>query len=252
MDPASRRFMWKIVDSITKTNKNRCVVLTTHTMEEAEFLSTKMGIMVQGGIFRCFGTSEHIKDKFGNGYEIEVRMQEYDDDFVRKYINDKGLKEGTQAEMVDQLVESKWVRYDVEVMIANDLGREAKNLYEVVRYYLCQQTQYKLISSLLKKFGTVEVLESYGKEYIKLLVPKLNHSAGYIFGLIEDLNLANGIQQFSVSQTQLEMIFNYFAQGGLKVGDSNKTFDAQTSYKIVSKEIEVRRQEEGLYKMPLQ
>jgi hypothetical protein len=26
-------------------------------MEEAEALSTKMGIMVRGGIFRCFGSS---------------------------------------------------------------------------------------------------------------------------------------------------------------------------------------------------
>lgn len=137
MDPASRRFMWNIVDSITKTSKHRCVVLTTHAMEEAEFLSTKMGIMVAGGIFRCFGTSQHIKDKFGDGYEIEVRMQEYDDAFLRKYINDRGLKEGTQNEMLDQLTKERWIRYDVEVMIASDLGREAKNLNEVVKYYLC-------------------------------------------------------------------------------------------------------------------
>ena len=218
-------------------------------MEEAEFLSSRMGIMVAGGIFRCFGTSEHIKDKFGNGYEIEVRMKEYDDNYIRKYINEKGLKEGNQNEMVDQLVKSKWARYDAEVHLANELGREAKNLNEVVKCYLCWQAQYKLLSCLLKKFGNVEVLESYGKEYIKFVIPKLNHSTGYVFGLIEDLNL-DGIQQFSVSQTQLEMIFNYFAQGGLKVGDSNKTFDAQTSYKIVKNEIEVRRQEEGLYLMP--
>ena len=42
-------------------------------MEEAEALSTKMGIMVKGGIFKCFGTSQHIKDKFGTGFVIEVK-----------------------------------------------------------------------------------------------------------------------------------------------------------------------------------
>jgi len=109
-------------------------------MEEAEFLSSKMGIMVAGGIFRCFGTSAHIKDKFGDGYEIEVRMQEYTNDFLRRYINDKGLKEGTQAEMLDQLTKARWIRYDVEVMIAADLGREAKNLNEIIKYFLCQET----------------------------------------------------------------------------------------------------------------
>jgi ABC-type multidrug transport system ATPase subunit len=44
-------------------------------MEEAEALSTKMGIMVKGGIFRCFGSSQHIKNKFGTGYEIEVKVR---------------------------------------------------------------------------------------------------------------------------------------------------------------------------------
>ena len=42
-------------------------------MEEAEALSSKMGIMVKGGIFKCFGTSQHIKDKFGTGFVIEVK-----------------------------------------------------------------------------------------------------------------------------------------------------------------------------------
>ena len=44
-------------------------------MEEAEALSTKMGIMVRGGVFRCFGSSQHIKNKFGTGYEIEVKVR---------------------------------------------------------------------------------------------------------------------------------------------------------------------------------
>lgn len=44
-------------------------------MEEAEALSTKMGIMVKGGIFKCFGSSQHIKNKYGTGYEIEVKVK---------------------------------------------------------------------------------------------------------------------------------------------------------------------------------
>jgi len=44
-------------------------------MEEAEALSTKMGIMVRGGIFKCFGSSQHIKNKFGTGYELEIKIR---------------------------------------------------------------------------------------------------------------------------------------------------------------------------------
>ena len=43
-------------------------------MEEAEALSTKLGIMVRGGVFRCMGSTQHVKNKYGIGYEIEVKV----------------------------------------------------------------------------------------------------------------------------------------------------------------------------------
>ena len=47
---------------------------TTHSIEEAEALSTKIGIMVKGGEFKCIGTSQEIKAKFGFGYVIDCKM----------------------------------------------------------------------------------------------------------------------------------------------------------------------------------
>jgi ATP-binding cassette subfamily A (ABC1) protein 3 len=67
--------MWQVVAKISN-EKTSAVILTTHLMEEAEALSTKMGIMVKGGIFKCFGSSQHIKNKFGTGYMIEVKVRQ--------------------------------------------------------------------------------------------------------------------------------------------------------------------------------
>ena len=67
MDPQARWFMWKVIAKISTMRKNSAVILTTHSMEEAEALSTKMGIMVDGE-FKCFGSKQHIKSKFGTGY----------------------------------------------------------------------------------------------------------------------------------------------------------------------------------------
>jgi len=75
MDPEARRFMWSVVERISQRDKKSAVILTTHSMEEAEALSTKMGIMVRGGVFRCFGSSQHIKNKFGTGFEIQVKIR---------------------------------------------------------------------------------------------------------------------------------------------------------------------------------
>lgn len=75
MDPEARRFMWSVVAKIAE-NKTSAIVLTTHSMDEAEALSTKIGIMVKGGIFKCFGSAQHIKDKFGTGYVIELKIRD--------------------------------------------------------------------------------------------------------------------------------------------------------------------------------
>jgi ATP-binding cassette, subfamily A (ABC1), member 3 len=75
MDPEARRFMWTVVENISQRDKQSAVILTTHSMEEAEALSTKMGIMVRGGVFKCFGSSQHIKNKFGTGYECEIKIR---------------------------------------------------------------------------------------------------------------------------------------------------------------------------------
>ena len=56
VDPQAKRFMWTIVSNISTLRKQSTVVLTTHSMEEAEALCTKMGIMVDGQ-FKCFGSS---------------------------------------------------------------------------------------------------------------------------------------------------------------------------------------------------
>lgn len=91
MDPEARRFMWKVVAKISQDRKKSAVVLTTHSMEEAEALSTKMAIMVKGGIFRCFGSSQHIKNKFGTGYEIEVKVRKIADEELKAMVHNYGL-----------------------------------------------------------------------------------------------------------------------------------------------------------------
>lgn len=70
MDPEARRFMWSAVQKTQVHDKHAAVVLTTHSMEEAEALCSKMAIMGRGGFFHCFGSSQHIKNKFGTGFEI--------------------------------------------------------------------------------------------------------------------------------------------------------------------------------------
>uniref|UniRef100_A0A9J7XKM2 P-type phospholipid transporter n=1 Tax=Cyprinus carpio carpio TaxID=630221 RepID=A0A9J7XKM2_CYPCA len=71
MDPKAKRFLWNCILSVIK--EGRSVVLTSHSMEECEALCTRMAIMVNGR-FQCLGSVQHLKNRFGDGYTIILRL----------------------------------------------------------------------------------------------------------------------------------------------------------------------------------
>uniref|UniRef100_A0A8C8CT99 P-type phospholipid transporter n=1 Tax=Oncorhynchus tshawytscha TaxID=74940 RepID=A0A8C8CT99_ONCTS len=71
MDPKARRFLWDCILSVIK--EGRSVILTSHSMEECEALCTRMAIMVNGQ-FKCLGSIQHLKSRFGEGYTVIVRV----------------------------------------------------------------------------------------------------------------------------------------------------------------------------------
>uniref|UniRef100_A0A8B9KAB8 ATP-binding cassette, sub-family A (ABC1), member 12 n=1 Tax=Astyanax mexicanus TaxID=7994 RepID=A0A8B9KAB8_ASTMX len=71
MDPRSKRHLWKI---ISEEVMGKCaVVLTSHSMEECEALCSRLAIMVQGQ-FRCLGSLQHIKNRFGSGFTVKMYL----------------------------------------------------------------------------------------------------------------------------------------------------------------------------------
>lgn len=66
MDPISRRAVW---DIIQEAKQNRAIVLTTHSMAEADVLGDRIAIMVRGRL-RAIGSSIRLKHKFGSGYQV--------------------------------------------------------------------------------------------------------------------------------------------------------------------------------------
>ncbi|WOL00344.1 ABC transporter A family member 2 isoform X1 [Canna indica] len=68
MDPITRRHVWDIIED---AKKGRAIVLTTHSMEEADILSDRIAIMAKGKL-RCIGTSIRLKSRFGTGYIANV------------------------------------------------------------------------------------------------------------------------------------------------------------------------------------
>ena len=78
MDPVARRGLWNALQDFAA---DRSVVLTTHHLEEVEALCHRVAIMVDGTL-RCIGSIQHLKDKFGTGYDLDVKA--IDDAHIEK------------------------------------------------------------------------------------------------------------------------------------------------------------------------
>ena len=68
LDPNARRDLWKILEDFKATGTT--LILTTHYMEEAEFLCERI-LMLNHGKILADGTLNHLLDKFGEGDLIE-------------------------------------------------------------------------------------------------------------------------------------------------------------------------------------
>jgi ABC-type multidrug transport system ATPase subunit len=82
LDPVNKRFIWSMIQ---KMKKNKAVILTTHSMEEADFLSDRIGVIVEGK-FKCIGTALDLKHLFGGGYLITFICDREKIDFVKSHI----------------------------------------------------------------------------------------------------------------------------------------------------------------------
>ncbi len=61
LDVLARRELWKVIEQL---KKNTTIILTTHYMEEAEALSDRIGIMIEGEMVRL-GTLEELEAETG-------------------------------------------------------------------------------------------------------------------------------------------------------------------------------------------
>jgi ABC-2 type transport system ATP-binding protein len=74
LDPTARREIWNILEKLRK-EKGTTMILTTHYMEEAEYLCDRILIMDQGK-FLAEGTLTELITKYGEGDVIEFGLNQ--------------------------------------------------------------------------------------------------------------------------------------------------------------------------------
>jgi len=118
LDPKSRHLLWDIIHQFVNS---RCVILTTHSMDEAEDLCSQIGIMANGKLL-TEGTPHELKHKFGLGYRLEIAFPEESKEIVQQTVSE--LFETAKATQVYK----KHITYQIT---ENDIRQSLSNVQQL-------------------------------------------------------------------------------------------------------------------------
>ena len=144
MDPSTRRYVWDMFKA-TLQNRQSSSIMSTHSMEEAELLCNRIGIIVNGKL-QCIGTPEHLKMKFGNTYILDVHSTDVKR-FHEEIIVKQDLFQGQEYEREDKSIER--VQYEVKCSSGDSnsiLGRVFKMMEKCRSEGLCTDYSYSKTS----------------------------------------------------------------------------------------------------------
>ncbi|OXA56781.1 ATP-binding cassette sub-family A member 3 [Folsomia candida] len=191
MDPVARRHLWNAISMIRDAGTS--IVLTTHSLEEAEALVTRMGVMVNGR-FRCIGSPQHLKNKFSKGYTLIAQtkmkiLDEMNEPFTRSM-----EERGRRRSSVRTIRGSSFVQ------------RSPLN----VRYW---ELALDDLRTFIEDAFPDSVLKDIHPGFVHYHVtPSDNVSWGKMFTIMEEARVKFSLEAYSVGQTSLEQVFLNFSK----------------------------------------
>ena len=252
MDPEARRFMWSIIHKTSLKSKNSSVVMTTHSMDEAETLCRRMGIMVNGE-FVCLGKANQIKERYGYGYELDLRVKPLNIEQQNIFINK--LNHGNHPKQLDSMInnDTSYIQIDeinniivytqntklnkeniIDVLnqlnkinfcnelkvdrlgkrIVRDIEINGNiSLSNLLNWIFFVRNAFKFIKNVKNYFEEIILSEFIENNFLfKLKKGPNTRSIGFFFGLFEKYKEECFISEYSIKPTSLEQIFNKFAQ----------------------------------------
>jgi len=227
LDPQNKRAVWDAIRQQVSGEINTAVILSTHSMEEVEALSTKVAIMVSGN-FRCFGSNQHLKSKYGDSYDVEftvaqpiaeavqsvLRRFEVENDFECTTLASAQafLKQINMNEEAEKLVAVNPRALYIFQSFDSSFAISAASLVE---FGLVERKIRLTLNSVKNRFTNYKSVEETAMK-LKLQIPKIVNERkltfGDLFRYAEELKVEGYISDYAIYETTLEHIFQYFAK----------------------------------------
>lgn len=119
MDPQARHSTWSLLQKFK--NERKCnILLTTHFLDEADFLGDRIAIMSQGHL-KCCGSPLFLKSKYGSGYKMTLTKQR---NTVESNIDNQEDQLNRLVNLVQNMVPSAKLSSNINSEISFILPRE--------------------------------------------------------------------------------------------------------------------------------
>lgn len=180
MDAASKRVMWKTLASVVP---GRSIVLTTHSMEEADALATRAGIMAKRML--ALGTTDDLRKRYGNKYHVHLVHSQapHTTDETMERIRD-WVQKNFPGAVIEQKTYHGQIRFSIPATAASSSPKA-----EITEYAAGPIAEEE-------ELGPGPRYQSVNKSIVSSIFSKLEQSK-------TDL----GVQYYSVSQTTLDQVF---------------------------------------------
>nr|QUF59428.1 ATP-binding cassette transporter Abca3-2 [Brachionus angularis] len=145
MDPQARHSTWSLLQKFKK-EKKCTILLTTHFMDEADFLGDRIAIMSKGTL-RCCGSPSYLKSKYGSGYNLVIS---------KKKLNDLNDTDNQIKDLVKNIIPNSKLSTNINTEISFVLPSEETNKFSYLFDELEKNKDYLNIMNIGVSVTTVE------------------------------------------------------------------------------------------------
>ncbi len=189
--------------------------------EECEALCTRIGIMV-GGRLRCLGPAQRLKSRFGMGYQVEIAVQlpppgdvEGLTTLLQTVVSEGRITLPEVPTALAAIQKPEWAERIAPQGSGADLWQACTaagsvGLREFASWCRLERRLDAVLAFVEGCYPGAALRERQGAK-LRFEIPAKGHTLAGLFGAIEDVKAELCIEDYSVSQTSLEQIFNGFA-----------------------------------------
>ena len=190
VDPESRRIMWRNINELSNSGHKYNMILTTHSMEEAEVLCDTVS-WFKAGNFITKGNPEELKIQYSAGYKLHIKF------------DDNAIKQANNPDLAGELINQTFNKLCTMIEGFDEYQEITQN----ANYQCYLQGLLNVLEKIRDKTKNISI-NLIGKDYsFELIISIIKEKQKNLFS--EVLNMKNTdktIAEMSIAMQSLENI----------------------------------------------